>query len=154
MEIQVAIERDKSIKIQDVKDKLNEKVNTSDALTFTDIISGGNLSGKVTSADAINTLNTNLQSNFLRGICMWIPSNETQRFRVNTPGSFVFTSYGTSVSQWALYYINNQPPGYAHKILGEGSSPTVTFNNTELVISNNVGWTTNYFLIREFTRLQ
>ena len=150
----MAISQNDPIKATEVVDALNKKVNTSDALTFTDIISGSDLSGKVASAGAIKTLNTNLQSNFLRGICVWIPSNETHRFRVNTPGSFVFATLGTSMEQWAFYYINNQPPGYVHRILGQSSSPTVAFNNNmELVISNTAGWTTCYFLIGEFTML-
>ena len=150
----MAISQNDPIKATEVVDALNKKVNTSDALTFIDIISGGDLSGKVASAGAIKALDENLQSNFLRGNCLWIESNETQRFRVNTPGSFVFTTLGTSMDQWAFYYINNQPPGYVHRILGNSSSPTVAFNsNMELVIHNNVGWTTCYFLIGEFTRL-
>lgn len=150
----MAISQNNPIKATEVADALNKKVNTSDALTFTDIISSSDLSGKVASAAAVRSLNTNLQSNFLRGVSLWVPNNTTYRFRVNTPGSFVFVALGTSMSQWAIYYINNQPPGYVHRILGEGSSPTVAFNsNTELVISNNVGWATNCFLIGEFVML-
>ena len=150
----MAISQNDPIKATEVVDALNKKVNTSDALTFTDIISGSDLSGKVASASAVRTLNSNLQSNFLRGACVWLPSGETHRFRVNTLGSFVFTTLGTSMSQWAFYYINNQPPGYVHRILGESVSPTVAFNNNmELVITNNVGWTTCYFLIGEFVML-
>lgn len=150
----MAIERNSEILYTDIADELDKKVNTSDALAFTDILTGSDLTGKVASADAIKTLNNNLQSNFLRGRSMWIQNNETQRFHVNTPGSFIFATYGTSASQWSLYYINNQPPGYVNKVLGEGSQPVVMFNNSaELVIKNTVGWTANYFLIGEFTRL-
>ena len=150
----MAISQNDPIKATEVVDALNKKVNTSDALTFTDILAGGDLTGKVASAAAVKTLNENLQNNFLRGGCRWIQINETQRFRVETAGSFVFTTYGTSIDQWAFYYINNQSPGYVHRILGSGDSPTVAFNsNTELVITNNVAWTTCYFLIGEFVRL-
>lgn len=150
----MAIEKDKSIVATEIVDALNKKVSTSDALAFTDILTGSDLTGKVASAGAVKTLNENTQTNFLRGRSVWLQNNETHRYHVNTPGSFVFATFGTSASQWSLYYINNQPPGYVHKVLGEGSQPTVTFNNnTELIISNTVGWIANYFLIGEFTRL-
>lgn len=150
----MAFEQNKPIEIQDVKDKLDGKVSTSNVLNFGDILAGGNLTGKVASANAVKTLNTNLQNSFLRGNSLWIQSNETQKFQVGTSGSFVFTTYGTSIDQWAFYYINNQAPGYVHRILGNGGSPTVAFNsNMELVITNTVGWTANYFLIGEFVRV-
>lgn len=150
----MAFEQNKPIEIQDVKDKLDGKVSTSNVLNFSDILAGGNLTGKVASAGAVRSLNENMQVNFLRGNSLWIQNNETQRFRVNTPGSFIFTALGTSMDQWSIYYINNQPPGYIHRILGSGTAPTVKFNNNmELVINNTVGWTVNYFLLGEFTRV-
>ena len=150
----MAISQNDPIKAIEVAAALDKKVNTSGALTFTDIISGGDLSGKVASADAVRSLNINLQSVFLRGGSRWIQSNETHRYRMNTPGSFIFTAYGTSADQWSLYYINNQPPGHIHKVLGTGTQPSIAFNNnTELVIHNNVGWAASYYLLGEFTML-
>ena len=43
----MAISRNDPIKATEIVDALNKKVNTSDALTFTDIISGSDLPGKL-----------------------------------------------------------------------------------------------------------
>ena len=52
----MAFEQNKPIKIQDVKDKLNEKVNTSDVLTLAQIRSSTDLTGKVASASALKEI--------------------------------------------------------------------------------------------------
>lgn len=49
----MAFEQNKPIEIQDVKDKLNGKVSTSDVLTLTDIQASTDLTGKVASASAL-----------------------------------------------------------------------------------------------------
>lgn len=49
----MAFEQNKPIEIQDVKDKLDEKVNTSDIAALGEIQSSTDLTGKVASADAL-----------------------------------------------------------------------------------------------------
>ena len=49
----MAFEQNKPIKIQDVKDKLDEKINTSDISTLSEIQSSTDLTGKVASASVI-----------------------------------------------------------------------------------------------------
>lgn len=49
----MAFEKNQKIEIEDVKNKLNGKVNTSDVLTLTDIQTSTDLTGKVASASAL-----------------------------------------------------------------------------------------------------
>lgn len=64
----MAIEKDKPIIATEIVDALNEKVSTSDILTWEEVEAGTDLTGKIASAEVNNLLiHTKLNSRSLRG---------------------------------------------------------------------------------------
>ena len=123
----MAFEQNKQIKIQDVKDKLNEKVNTSDVLSLEEIKTGTDLSGKVPSASAIVN----------KCSCVAYGFANKDTIAITLPKSFNQLLFLSTYRSCGLYVVRRESSGSVFVLpIKEDGSITVTADTNRVIISN------------------
>lgn len=131
----MAFEQNKPIEIQDVKDKLDGKVDTSSVSTFEEIMGTTDLTGKVASANSVKDLNEKF---LVKGFNL-LPADKVYIYDIFSMQGIVYitgavaSDFGTGVGKTFLTLTNN------YKVLSKFFAPISGYGGTDGEIGGDAG---------------